>query len=385
VSPADFTGGPPVYRFDVTGATDQLPTVYPNQLVVPPLIVQGSVNGTTWITFGTLIPRTEPVISAGPPATLTLGPATFWWENPAGQPAYQQLRVALGPNRAPTRFTLSTLPAPQDPTNIIGPQVTATSSNGNAQPVESGVDQAPLSVQVLDGNSNPSPDTGPSYQRIHYRNSTTNALITNLLLAGASLNSFLGVSPHRRRLPEQRIGHQRPTRNLRRLPLPVHHQHHLAIGHWLYCGRDIAQPTDPGARLRDRPNDERDLRRRRHLPNRYADFTASSLCRLYPVSPGQPATYLDTSSGVQIGILTAALATTSAASLPLQQSTGTPEHLLASAPLTVSATVATLTDTSAFLLADHVDTIVVTCGLPVPAVNIPMGADVSLVRRTGRA
>jgi len=105
----------------------------------------------------------------------------------------------------------------------------------------------------------------------------------------------------------------------------------------------------------------------------YADFTASSLCRLYPVSPGQPATYLDTSSGVQIGILTAALATTSAASLPLQQSTGTPEHLLASAPLTVSATVATLTDTSAFLLADHVDTIVVTCGLPVPAVNIPMG------------
>jgi len=80
-----------VYRFDVTGATDQLPTVYPNQLVVPPLIVQGSVNGTTWITFGTLIPRTEPVISAGPPATLTLGPATFWWENPAGQPAYHEV------------------------------------------------------------------------------------------------------------------------------------------------------------------------------------------------------------------------------------------------------------------------------------------------------
>jgi hypothetical protein len=73
-----------VYRFDVTGATDQLPTVYPNQLVVPPLIVQGSVNGTTWITFGTLIPRTEPVISAGPPATLTLGPATFWWETRPG-------------------------------------------------------------------------------------------------------------------------------------------------------------------------------------------------------------------------------------------------------------------------------------------------------------
>src|SRR5262249_44288425 len=95
---ADVTTGLPVYRFDVTGATYgyQQPTAYPNQLVVPPLIVQGigSVSGNSWTTIGTLIPRTEPTIDG---SQLALGPATFWWENPAGQPAYQQIRVRLGP------------------------------------------------------------------------------------------------------------------------------------------------------------------------------------------------------------------------------------------------------------------------------------------------
>src|SRR5262249_52814833 len=159
---------------DVTGATYQLPSPYPNQLVVPPLQVQGSVDGTSWTALGTLIPCTQPTITGN---QLNLGPATFWWENPAGQPAYQQIRVRLGPTGPPApAVTLSSLPVPADPTNVNGPQISATGGNAlEAQLVDSGLDQAPLSVQVLsensDGTQGPAlPTTDPSYQRLYYRN-----------------------------------------------------------------------------------------------------------------------------------------------------------------------------------------------------------------------
>ena len=38
-----------------------------------------------------------------------------------------------------------------------------------AELVDSGVDQAPLAVQVLEHNASPLPATDPSYQRIYYR------------------------------------------------------------------------------------------------------------------------------------------------------------------------------------------------------------------------
>jgi hypothetical protein len=370
VTPADFTG-PAVYRFDVTGAVYQLPTPYPNQLVVPPLQVQGSVNGTSWTTLGTLIPRTEPTISG---SQLTLGPATFWWENPAGQPAYQQIRVGLGSAGVPSSpVLLSSLPAPADPTTITGPQIAATSSNGIAAPVDSGLDQAPLSVQVLDRNSNPLPDTDPSYPRIYYRNTTTNALITNLLLTGANPNSFLGVTPY--------DGGAYPNNGSAGSGQPGTFDgfHYVSttstinqqITGFIAGATSPSQPIEVHASALDPVNNTTSAANGISLAG-CADFTGSSLCRLYPISPSQPALYLDTSNGVQIGIITAAPATTSAASLPLQQTAGTLEHLLASAPLTVTATAATLTDTSAFLPTDHVDATLVTHGAFVPVINIPV-------------
>ena len=85
-----------------------------------------------------------------------------------------------------------------------------------------------------------------------------------------------------------------------------------------------------------------------------------------------PMMYLDRSSGVHIGVLTAAVATTARSTLPLQHANGTAEHLLASAPLTVSDTAATLTDSSAFQPNDHVDTNLVTHGVFVSVVNTPV-------------
>ena len=73
--------------------------------------------------------------------------------------------------------------------------------------------------------------------------------------------------------------------------------------------------------------------------------------------------YLDTTSGVQIGLLTALEASTALSTLPLQHANGTAEHLLASAPLTMTTATATLTDTSAFQQGDRVDTTLVTHGM----------------------
>jgi len=84
VTPAGWPG-PAMYRFDVTGAAYQLPAPYQfgNQVMVAPLLVRGSVDGSSWTSLGTLVPATEPAVAAGSadsPARLTLGLATFWWE-----------------------------------------------------------------------------------------------------------------------------------------------------------------------------------------------------------------------------------------------------------------------------------------------------------------
>ena len=39
-----------------------------------------------------IVPRRE----LGRDGQLEVGPATFWWENPTGQTAYQQIRVGFG-------------------------------------------------------------------------------------------------------------------------------------------------------------------------------------------------------------------------------------------------------------------------------------------------
>jgi hypothetical protein len=378
VTPADFSGGPAVYRFDVTGATYQLPTPYPNQLVVEPLIVQGSVNGASWTTLGSLIPRTEPtIVNAANGSQLNLGPATFWWENPPGQPAYQQIRVALGPAGTPTApVMLSSLPAPPDPTNVSGAVIAATSSSGNAAPVDSGVDLAPLSVQVLDKNSNPLPDTDPSYQRIYYRDGFKN-LITNLLLTGASPNSFLGVTPYE--------GGAYPNNGSVSSGQPgtfdgFHYVSTTSTINQSVTGY-IADVTDTSPTItvlasQISPANSATSAASGITLGNCADF-ANAGCRLYPITASQPALYLDTANGVQIGLLTAAVATTSTQILPLQQTAGTVDHLLASSTLnqTTNPNAPTLTDTSAFLSSDTIDTTLATHGQLHTVIDLPVGTN----------
>jgi hypothetical protein len=109
------------------------------------------------------------------------------------------------------------------------------------------------------------------------------------------------------------------------------------------------------------------------------DF-ATNTCRLAQITANTatgaltPAMYQDitTTTNIQIGLLTAAIATTAMSSLPLQHANGTAEHPLVAAPLTVSPTAATLTETSVFQQGDRVDTNLVTHGVLVQVVNVPV-------------
>jgi hypothetical protein len=373
VTPAGWPD-PAVYRFDVTGATYQLPAPYPfgTQVMVPPLLVQGSVDGNSWTSLGMLVPATEPTVTAGSPA-LTLGTATFWWENPAGQPAYEYIRVGLGPAGVPTQLKLSDLLYPADGTDPpSGVVIQPTTQGGTAQPVSSGVDQAPLAVQVQDANSKVLPSTDPSYQRIYYRDASDN-LLTNLFADPAG---FIGVSPYAGAYPNDGS----VTKGRSAVAGTYHYVSTTSttkqqitgyLGGALNAGVPASSDAIEVQASAIAPVASATSASEGVSLAGCADFTNSSLCRLFPISAGQPALFLDTTDGVQIGILTAAQATTSVASLPLQQSAGAPEHLLASAPLTVSDTAATLSDTSAFLPGDHVDTWLVAHGVLVPVVDIP--------------
>jgi hypothetical protein len=373
VTPADWPG-PAVYRFKVTGATYQLPAPYQfgNQVMVPPLLVQGSVDGNSWTSLGSLVPATQPAVTAGPPTQLTLGSATFWWENPPGQPAYQYIRVGLGPAGVPSQVALAALSPSADETNSL--KIGATGSDSWARPVNSGVDQAPLSVQVLDSDGNTLPGKDKRYKRIYYRDDSGN-LITNLFLTGADPAGFIGVSPYAGAYPNDgSVTKGRSavagTYHYVSTTSTTHQQITGYLGGALNAGVPVfSQPIDVQASAIAPVASATSASKGISLTG-CADFTGSSLCRLFPISAGQPALFLDTAGGVQIGILTAAQATISVASLPLQQSAGMPEHLLASAPLTVSETAATLTDTSAFLPGDLVDTWLVAHGVLVPVVNI---------------
>jgi hypothetical protein len=380
VTPADWPD-PVVYRFDVTGATYQLPAPYQfgNQVMVPPLLVQGSVDGNSWTSLGVLVPATEPTVTAGSPAQLTLGSATFWWENPAGQPAYEYIRVGLGPAGVPTQLKLSDLLYPADgPDPPSGLQIAPTTSDGTARPVDSGVDQAPLLVQVEE-NSKFLPSTDSSYQRIYYRDASDN-LLTNLFRTGADPAGFIGVSPYAGAYPNDGS-----VTEGRSAVAGAGTYHYVAttsttsqqitgyVGGALNGGVPASSEPIPVQASAISPVASTTSASKGISLTGCADFTGYPLCRLFPISAGQPGLFLflDTAGSVQIGILTAAQATTSVASLPLQQSAGMPEHVLASAQLTVSDTAATLTGTSAFLPGDLVDTYLVAHGVLVPVVSIP--------------
>jgi hypothetical protein len=222
--------------------------------------------------------------------------------------------------------------------------------------------------------------------RVYYRDDN-NALVTNLYLAGADPDSFLGVSPY----PGAYSNNGSPGSNNNApgaadgSPPPIDGNNYVATRSTApfttmtaYLAINNAPPVASANSVTVTAN---------HLGLGYSatsaiqgisvtgcqDSTGSNVCTLFPIATGQPALYLDTANGVQIGMLTSAPAVSSASKLPLVQTAGTSDHVVSASSLAVTNdTVAVLSETANFLQADYIDSYLVTHGIlyTVPPVQV---------------
>lgn len=383
--------GPTVYRVDVSGATytmdtDPAPRV---QATVPPLLVEGYVDSAAaWQPLGQLVPRT-PLNLSSDGSTLTLGNASFWWQNDPDDPDAGVSRVRVvtqdsaGGTAPSTELDLTALAVPAA-LNLTGPVVAPTAANRVASPATSGLDQASLKVQVQDLTPKTLPSTDPSYGRIYYRENvdgtSDDPLVTNLYLTDdqgdvVDPTSFIGVSLYAGVYSSStRPGSATPTTHY--VSTTSDELQSLAA----YVGGVTSDqgptPSQPiTVQAVDLPTEPAATSAAQGISIvGCSDYTGVSTCRLAGLTATRPALYEDYDADGQplIGVLTASPATTSEASLPLQQKQGLAEHQLASAPLTVGSNSARLVDTSAFFGGDSVDTALVTHGILVAVEGVPV-------------
>ena len=148
-----MTSGPPVYRFDVTGAAYQIPVPYSDQMTLPPLVAQGSNDGKNWSDIGTIVPTIAPTIVPNPTD------ATHALLQSARRPSGTRTRArSPGPRSgSPGGCRRVTLAPPAGRTavgagDVDGPAVSVQQTGRDADPVDTGIDQSPLLVQVQDGS-----------------------------------------------------------------------------------------------------------------------------------------------------------------------------------------------------------------------------------------
>jgi hypothetical protein len=379
VTTAAMTSGPPVYRFDVTGATLTVPAAYAEQMTLPALLVRGSTNGgRTWTTLGSIVPSAAPTIitsQGSATAVVQLGPSTFWWENPAGAPAYTDIGVSFGTSTPPSNtVTLSKLSPPTDgPSNgNQGPQVAAPA--GIATPVDSGIDQAPLSVQVLGADGSVLSFADPHYGRVYYRQKASNALVTGLLPAAGTAD-LIGITPY--------AGAAYANNGNADTGAPGVFQGYHYVATTSTQDQRIVGYLSYGDAAPLYTNDI-EIHATAINPVAGGQTVASGLsltgcadfsgggCRLAAAVTSAsgavtPVLYADTSTGpLAGGLLTVLQATTAQSALPLQHDPAAPAHLLATSLLSVSAGSASLTQSSVFATGDLVDTTLATHGVVVP-------------------
>lgn len=241
----------PVYRFDVSGAqwaqgsaSDEVDTQ------VPAMVVQGLV-GENWVTLGKLMPPTATRSAAGTSdSVVTLGPSSFYWQNPPGAAPVTQVQVGFGGSFSKP-VTLSALQPPPtwsvtDPNRIAAIKV-ATGTGGALTPRADGVDESGMSEVLQDFNGKSLSLTDPRYNLIFYRDSLSRALITGLYQDGSNLyqtsgyNDYVAIEPDADAVSSTatsvgstvsagRVSLDRmpggPTGHRRRPPSPRHHRRH---------------------------------------------------------------------------------------------------------------------------------------------------------------
>jgi hypothetical protein len=384
ISPADDPCRP-VFRFDVTGAiwTELLA---PGEVTarIPAMTAQGSTDGRTWQDLGQLMPSSAPALARG---QVTLGPASFYFQNRAGtavapgvEPAGQHQCPATGDKPvilvrvvsgvfASRPVALAGLAAPPvsggpGATPVQGISATPDTAGG-AAPRADGVDQAGLTLKLVPSGSGGEIDpSDPRYQLVYYRVADTHALITGLYQAG-DYADYTAVGPYAADGSAARPTHSfLATTNTASQSLN-------AVLNDSGAGKGITSGALPVAASSNPLTASGTATGGIGVTGCASGIGAGCVLGVPGAVPvlyqaGGPA------AGPVTGLQFTATAITGRASLPLQVGTAN-VHQLGSASLDVTPSQAKLLDTSQFFPTDTIDTALVTSGELVPALNIHVG------------
>ena len=389
-SPAADDPCRPVYRFDVTGA--QWKNVASAGQVtgqLPAMTAQGSTDGgKTWQDLGQLMPATAPAAAAD--GTVTLGPASFFFQNSPGTTTVNgvdptgNLCPATG-NQPVTEMRVVSGTLASSPVNLVGLAAPPLNGGSGAIPVDGvqavpnggqgaaalpradGVDQAGLTVQLTPSSGGSIDPSDPRYSLVYYRDDATKALVTGLYQPG-KYASYVSVG---RYAPDGTTG--QPTRNYLVTTSTAAETLDAVMND---SGTVTAATGDPFTVAASNNPLTPAGTATGGIGITGCTASPTGTCALAVPVGTAPALYQagpDQNGDPVTGLQLSATAITGRASLPLQ--TGTANvHGLGSAPLVVTASQAKLTDTSQFFPSDTVDTALVTAGQLVPALSIQVGS-----------
>ena len=374
----------PVYRFDLAATEWDLKFSTPPRIsaVLPPLMAQGSTDdGKTWTDLGRLIPQGQPTRSTT--GSVTLAPASFYWQNPSTGAALTDVRVLAGSRPSNDIRFLRDIVAPAPATHVsqlaVCPTSGGTDCSGTAAPFANGLDQAPLRVQVFDDDTQVLPVSDLNYRRIYYRDDNGD-LVTGLIPLDGS--SYVRVSPYPGEYSNDgsagTIVRPSPTAPVggRYAYLSTTSTNVQEITAHVGGSSEHSSPIVVGARQLI-PS----------IPAGYdaasgfystgcSDYPGTTFCRLANPTTTAPAEFLtkDPDTGLPvIGLMFQTKAETALASLPLQQLAGQPEHNVAATTLSVNNGEVTMDTTSGFQPGDTVDTWLVSHGTSFQAKSVRVG------------
>ena len=183
----------PVYRFDVGPTTWVVPgltadATSQNQVVIPPLDVQGSLDNKTYTSIGSFQP--VGAVNYNPSSkAVTISKGSFFWENTSGQTAWPWIRVqsGSGDSAIPSTGLALTTDGAVRPAYEID-KLTLALTQGAAVFTANGIDQLPLTVTATASTATvPTPDLSAG---VYYRLGVGGNLVTNLYTAGQEAKFF---------------------------------------------------------------------------------------------------------------------------------------------------------------------------------------------------
>jgi hypothetical protein len=363
----------PVFRFDVTGAKWAGIGATNDQVAaqIPAMTAQGSADGgKTWQDLGRLMPATAPVLDRGT-GTVTLGPASFFWQDPPDATPLTEIRVGSG-GLFSSVIRLADLKAPaldntyQVPASKVEAQ--PATGSGTAAPLADGVDQATLNLTITSQGAGLIANEDPRYGLVYYRDKDTDRLITGLYTPG-QYSGYIAVGPFEGVYSDTgtsgRVHSYVMTTSTAQQPL---------VAEMNDTGTDKAY-TGSGFNVTARATT---LLGTTGTAAKGVQVTWNGgVAPLAAPARDRPALYQagSASAGPLTGLQLKVEAVTGVASLPLEVGTAN-AHTLASAPMAIPAppgNQAVLQQTSGFWPAGTIDTALVSSGELVRALSVTVG------------